>query len=231
MIDWTGGQIKNDDSADDVKHVDLTQVHCTLHGCALLAQSRPITSLRHARRSVRSDQHSDRRAGRLAQGGVPQHGTASRRRMGCAGGRYTHDRAISVTSLAPRPQASPAPSTRTTAAASSPTTTRRSLPASASHESRAVIASCRLYSGDKGVLGSSILPIAYRRIAVTIRYWSAMMRHIIFAYINNDAVIYSRSTVLLRRLRFGRHLRARAQLMPRRRMERADEFAEARSGR
>ncbi|EOD35659.1 Formamidase [Emiliania huxleyi CCMP1516] len=26
-IDWTGGQIKNDDSADDVKHVDLTQVH------------------------------------------------------------------------------------------------------------------------------------------------------------------------------------------------------------
>ena len=27
MIDWTGGQIKNDDSADDVKHVDLTQVH------------------------------------------------------------------------------------------------------------------------------------------------------------------------------------------------------------
>mmetsp|Transcript_80290 Transcript_80290/g.236148 ORF Transcript_80290/g.236148 Transcript_80290/m.236148 type:complete len:453 (+) Transcript_80290:53-1411(+) len=27
MIDWTGGQIKNDDSADDVKNVDLTQVH------------------------------------------------------------------------------------------------------------------------------------------------------------------------------------------------------------
>jgi len=26
-IDWTGGQIKNDDSADDVKDVDLTQVH------------------------------------------------------------------------------------------------------------------------------------------------------------------------------------------------------------
>jgi len=26
-IDWTGGQIKNTDSADDVKHVDLTQVH------------------------------------------------------------------------------------------------------------------------------------------------------------------------------------------------------------
>mmetsp|Transcript_821 Transcript_821/g.2789 ORF Transcript_821/g.2789 Transcript_821/m.2789 type:complete len:454 (-) Transcript_821:463-1824(-) len=26
-IDWTGGQIKNDDSADDVKNVDLTQVH------------------------------------------------------------------------------------------------------------------------------------------------------------------------------------------------------------
>jgi len=25
-VDWTGGQIKNDDSADDVKHVDLTQV-------------------------------------------------------------------------------------------------------------------------------------------------------------------------------------------------------------
>lgn len=27
MVDWTGGQIKNDDSADDVKNVDLTQVH------------------------------------------------------------------------------------------------------------------------------------------------------------------------------------------------------------
>mmetsp|Transcript_24306 Transcript_24306/g.56449 ORF Transcript_24306/g.56449 Transcript_24306/m.56449 type:complete len:455 (-) Transcript_24306:195-1559(-) len=26
-IDWTGGQIKNDDSADDVKNVDLSQVH------------------------------------------------------------------------------------------------------------------------------------------------------------------------------------------------------------
>ena len=26
-IDWTGGQIKNDDSADDVKNVDLTKVH------------------------------------------------------------------------------------------------------------------------------------------------------------------------------------------------------------
>ena len=25
-IDWTGGQIKNDDSADDVKGVDLSQV-------------------------------------------------------------------------------------------------------------------------------------------------------------------------------------------------------------
>ena len=25
--DWTGGQIKNDDSADDVRDVDLTQVH------------------------------------------------------------------------------------------------------------------------------------------------------------------------------------------------------------
>jgi formamidase len=27
MIDWTGGQIKPDDSADDVKNVDLSQVH------------------------------------------------------------------------------------------------------------------------------------------------------------------------------------------------------------
>ena len=27
MVDWTGGQIKNNDSADDVKTVDLTQVH------------------------------------------------------------------------------------------------------------------------------------------------------------------------------------------------------------
>ena len=26
-VDWTGGQIKNDDSADDVKNVDLTKVH------------------------------------------------------------------------------------------------------------------------------------------------------------------------------------------------------------
>ncbi|KAF7125637.1 hypothetical protein CNMCM5793_001876 [Aspergillus hiratsukae] len=26
-LDWTGGQIKNDDSADDIKNVDLTQVH------------------------------------------------------------------------------------------------------------------------------------------------------------------------------------------------------------
>lgn len=26
-IDWTGGQIKNNDSSDDVKNIDLTQVH------------------------------------------------------------------------------------------------------------------------------------------------------------------------------------------------------------
>src|SRR5436305_13731064 len=26
-LDWTGGQIKNNDSADDVKDVDLTRVH------------------------------------------------------------------------------------------------------------------------------------------------------------------------------------------------------------
>lgn len=26
-VDWTGGQIKNDDSSDDVKNVDLSQVH------------------------------------------------------------------------------------------------------------------------------------------------------------------------------------------------------------
>ncbi|ODM16414.1 putative formamidase [Aspergillus cristatus] len=26
-IDWTGGQIKNDDSADDIKNVDLTRIH------------------------------------------------------------------------------------------------------------------------------------------------------------------------------------------------------------
>ena len=38
MIDWTGGQIKNDDSADDVKHVDLTQVHCM---CCTEAHSSP----------------------------------------------------------------------------------------------------------------------------------------------------------------------------------------------
>ena len=29
-VDWTGGQIHNDDSADDVKNVDLSQVHYTL---------------------------------------------------------------------------------------------------------------------------------------------------------------------------------------------------------
>jgi formamidase len=26
-VDWTGGQIKNDDCADDVRNVDLTRVH------------------------------------------------------------------------------------------------------------------------------------------------------------------------------------------------------------
>ena len=26
-LDWTGGQIKNDDSADDIKNVDLTRIH------------------------------------------------------------------------------------------------------------------------------------------------------------------------------------------------------------
>ena len=26
-LDWTGGQIKNNDSADDIKNVDLTQIH------------------------------------------------------------------------------------------------------------------------------------------------------------------------------------------------------------
>lgn len=26
-VDWTGGQIKNNDSADDVKNVDLTKIH------------------------------------------------------------------------------------------------------------------------------------------------------------------------------------------------------------
>ena len=26
-LDWTGGQIKNDDSADDIKNADLTQIH------------------------------------------------------------------------------------------------------------------------------------------------------------------------------------------------------------
>ena len=27
-LDWTGGQIGDNDSADDVKNIDLTQVHC-----------------------------------------------------------------------------------------------------------------------------------------------------------------------------------------------------------
>lgn len=26
-VDWTGGQIKNTDSADDIKNIDLTRVH------------------------------------------------------------------------------------------------------------------------------------------------------------------------------------------------------------
>ena len=26
-LDWTGGQIKNDDSAEDVRTVDLTEIH------------------------------------------------------------------------------------------------------------------------------------------------------------------------------------------------------------
>lgn len=26
-VDWTGGQIKNDDSAEDVKNVDLSKIH------------------------------------------------------------------------------------------------------------------------------------------------------------------------------------------------------------
>lgn len=26
-LDWTGGQVKNNDSADDIKDVDLTQIH------------------------------------------------------------------------------------------------------------------------------------------------------------------------------------------------------------
>ena len=27
-LDWTGGQVGDNDSADDVKNIDLTQVHC-----------------------------------------------------------------------------------------------------------------------------------------------------------------------------------------------------------
>ena len=34
-IDWTGGQIKDDDSSEDVKRVDLTQVHY-LSVCAIV---------------------------------------------------------------------------------------------------------------------------------------------------------------------------------------------------
>jgi len=30
-IDWTGGQIKNDDNSDDVKNVDLSQVYVTCY--------------------------------------------------------------------------------------------------------------------------------------------------------------------------------------------------------
>jgi len=40
MVDWTGGQIKNTDSADDVKHVDLTQVHY-LSGPISIATAQP----------------------------------------------------------------------------------------------------------------------------------------------------------------------------------------------
>jgi hypothetical protein len=39
-LDWTGGQIKNDDSADDIKHVDLTQVHY-LSGPISIATAEP----------------------------------------------------------------------------------------------------------------------------------------------------------------------------------------------
>ena len=37
-IEWTGGQIKNSDSADDVKNLDLTQVRLHLsHGLQLIS--------------------------------------------------------------------------------------------------------------------------------------------------------------------------------------------------
>tara|TARA_B100000787_G_scaffold126901_1_gene96022 strand:+ start:67 stop:336 length:270 start_codon:yes stop_codon:yes gene_type:complete len=35
-VDWTGGQIKNDDSADDIKNVDLTQVRLRAPGPVLV---------------------------------------------------------------------------------------------------------------------------------------------------------------------------------------------------
>lgn len=39
-VDWTGGQIKNDDSADDIKFVDLTRIHF-LSGPIEVAGARP----------------------------------------------------------------------------------------------------------------------------------------------------------------------------------------------
>lgn len=50
-IDWTGGQIKNDDSADDVKNVDLTQVRTTMTQ-AVGVQFRPDSRLGRTLRAV-----------------------------------------------------------------------------------------------------------------------------------------------------------------------------------
>ncbi len=47
-IDWTAGQIKDDDSAEDMKKVDLTQVPCSLlqHPLKpkLSEEGRPVTA-------------------------------------------------------------------------------------------------------------------------------------------------------------------------------------------
>ena len=45
-VDWTGGQIKNDDCSDDVKNVDLSQVHY-LSGPVEIEGAKPGTSQHH----------------------------------------------------------------------------------------------------------------------------------------------------------------------------------------
>lgn len=133
MVDWTGGQIKNTDSADDVKHVDLTQVHCmlasgTVHAC----QAQPLTLHHLPRPQICRARSALRRPspaicsrlsfstwGRfLAMNGV-------RKEEGTKTKGAPHLQPSDQARLGPCPQGSRAPFTRTTVAASSQTTIRR----------------------------------------------------------------------------------------------------------